>query len=623
MRFIKGFLWLLLTLVAAIGLGLAWITSDPEKFKPQLSELIEQRSGLKTSFDGDLNWEIFPALRLSLDNVKADWSDTTTALVEVSNVKLGVALKPLLSTRPKLKVQSVYIDGLAITLAESSTGNNWTPAHYTGAPLPPIPLPIANPGQIIDQAANQTTKENSPNQAQIRPNKNWQIDKLAITNSSVEYHNSENGAYYSLDLATLKIINLSDNAPVGIETEFSFADADTSFTADIGLELILNRQAQVHRIDKLSLQIDENILKGNAVLDVSAIPYLSFTLAADELTFLEIEPAIADEPGLSFTADRSSAVALQNDWDTQLLPDNFNALVNWKGTLDIGSLQVDGEQFGNVTIHTEKRNAKTDLEIELPEFFGGQALIGFDLLSKTHPYRWEVTPDIKNADTQQLSYWLGQKLEWAAPLVLGGTIATDGNTRRALVNNLTANTSFDGQQGRLNIAEIRRQALAVTRYTGGVERVANWPQVLEYQIFTGTWNIQRGGHHMDITLDNLSLKANGKYDPVEDYMDMRIALTIHENPELNTFDVNNTLRELPIPVRCRGSAQAPKCKLDKKGARRLLADALSGDSNDAINEKLNRKIEEEVPEEYRDTARALLQGLGDLLGNKPKKDEQE
>ncbi len=612
MRFIKVLLWLVLSLVIAIGLGLAWVTSNPEQFKPQLSELIEQRSGLKISFGGALNWEIFPALRLSLDEIKADWSDTNNALVKVSNVKLGVALKPLLSSRPKLRVQSIYIDGLAITLAENSTGNNWTPPDYTGPPLPPIPIPIANPGQLVENK--------SPN----NPRNNWQIDKLAINNSRVEYHNSEDGAYYLLELAKLKISDISENVPIAIETDFSFADADTSFITKLDMELLLNTQTQLHRINNLSLQIDENTLKGDATLDVSALPYLSFALVAEELTFLEIKPStIADKTALSFTANNSVAAATPNLWDSPLLPDNFNTLINWKGTLEVGALLVDGEQFNKVSMRTEKRDAKTDMEISLPEFFGGQARIRIDLLSRTQPYRWELTPDINNADTQQINYWLGQKLEWAAPLILSGTIATEGNTRRALANNIKATTSFDGQQGRLNISELRRQALAVTRYTGGVERVANWPQVLAYETFTGTWNIDGRKHHMDIILDNLSLDAKGRYDPVEDYMDMNIELTIHENPELNTFDVNNTLRELPIPVRCKGSAQSPRCNLDKNGARRLLADALSGESNDAINEKLNRKIDEEIPEEYRDTARAVLKSLGDLLGNKPEKDRQD
>ena len=607
MRAIKIFLSLALIGMLSVVAGLAWITSDPEKFKPQLSLLIEERSGLKLRINGDLNWEIFPSLRLSVSDIKADWSDTSAALVEISSLKLGVALKPLFSTRPKLKVKSVNVDGLQITLTETSAGNNWTPPDYIGAPLPPIPVPALPPA------------DKTPGKTPEKSQNNWQIDKILITNSAIEYQNAETRAFYSLKLASMSASNFAENTAVDFKTLFSFEDSETHFNADISFELILDSRAQKHRINKLSFQIDENTLTGSAALDLASAPYLSFALTADELTLSELKTAsTAQQPVLSFTANNQPVTSQQNNWDSTILPDNFTSLLNWKGNLEINTLWVDGEQFNDVTIETEKQNSKTTLKLDLPEFFSGHAEINFRLDTKTQPYRWEIEPDIQNADSQQLSYWLKQKLEWVAPLVLGGTLATEGNTRRELANNIKASTSFDGQKGQLNIAEIRRQALAVTRYTGGVERVANWPRILEYEQFTGTWNINGRRHHMDLTLDNLTLDANGDYDPIEDYMDMRVTLTIHENEEFNSFDVNGTLRELPIPVRCKGSAQAPRCKLDKKGARRLLADALSGNSNDAINEKLNRKIEEEVPEEYRDTARALLKGLGDLLGNKNK-----
>ena len=606
MRAFKILLLLALVCVLSVGVGLAWITSNPEKFKPQLSQLIEERTGLNVHFDGDLHWEIFPNLRLSVSNLKADWSDSKVALVEIASLKLGVALKPLFSTNPKLKVKSINIDGLQITLVETSTGDNWTPPSYTGAPLPPIPVPIA-----------QKPYEKEQN----KPSNNWQIDKISITNSGVEYRNTETHAFYSLELESLIASNLAENTSLDFQTRFSFEDTSTRFSAEIEFELVTDTRSQQYHVNELVFQIDDNILTGSAELDLSAVPFLSFALNADELTLTEIETvSVTQQSVLSFAADYKPVASQQNNWESKILPDNFTSLLNWNGSLDVNSLWLAGEQFNKVTVNTQKQNAITDLKLYLPDFFRGQAQIHFQLDTETQPYRWEIVPDIKNADTQQLSYWLNQKLEWVAPLVLGGTIKTEGNTRRTLANNIKASTSFDGQKGQLNIAEIRRQALAVTRYTGGAERVANWPQVLEYEKFIGFWNIDGQVHNLDLTLDNLSLDANGLYDPVEDYMDMHVTLTIHENEQLNSFDVNGTLRELPIPVRCKGSAQAPRCKLDKKGARRLLADALSGNSNDAINEKLSRKIDEQVPEEYRDTARALLKGLGDLLGNSSSKD---
>jgi hypothetical protein len=63
-----------------------------------------------------------------------------------------------------------------------------------------------------------------------------------------------------------------------------------------------------------------------------------------------------------------------------------------------------------------------------------------------------------------------------------------------------------------------------------------------------------------------------------------------------------------LPIRCRGSLDAPKCSADEAGTRKLLTQALSG-SNPEMKEKLDQAIDEKVPEQYRDAARSLLEML--------------
>ncbi|MBV1906226.1 MAG: AsmA family protein [Pseudomonadales bacterium] len=539
-----------LTLALVVATAVFWVTRNPEKFKPELTRIISANTGLNVEFAGDINWMFFPDFQLRLQNVKIDWPSPETPHIIINNLKLNVALRPLLNSNPQLIVSA-----------------------------------------------------------------------LDITDSSITYRTRD--AHYAIQLEKLHVDNLAEKSSIQVNTQFQLSDGAT--TSDIALDfaLALNPQTQSHQLNTLSLRIDDNLISGSAQLSLSDIPDFKFSLHADQLTWQAFNSESNPQQPLSLTASDSEYQNLTSIWDEEILPENFNTLINWQGTLQADSV-ISGEQtFRGLNINTEKRGDQTTLKFTLTEFLAGQATLNMSIDSKSQPYQWYFKHDIKDADTQQLLRWLEQNMQWTAPLLLSGNTLARGNTRRELIDQLQAQTSFDGQKGNLNISEIKKQILSVSRLTGGTKRVADWPDVLHYEQFTGTWNINGLLHKFNIQLDNLSVQGQGKYDAVKDDMDMRLQLVIHENPALNSFDVNAVLRDLSIPIRCKGSAESPRCKLDKKGVRKLLASALSGDSNNEINSTLEKKIEEEVPEEYRDTARALLRGLGDLLNDYAEQNQPE
>ena len=193
-------------------------------------------------------------------------------------------------------------------------------------------------------------------------------------------------------------------------------------------------------------------------------------------------------------------------------------------------------------------------------------------------------------------------------LLAGGELTLHGNTRRELIASLNGHTTFDGGQGTIDITEIKNAALAVAKVAGGTDKVNAWPDRLKYQRFTGTWDANGAEHVIDVALDNLTLKAKGKLDTLADDMDLRVTVTVNEDPKYQSFNVSSSLMGLALPIRCKGSLAAPKCGADEDGTRQLVADALSG-KNPEAKKKLDKAIDEKVPEQYRDAARSLLEML--------------
>ncbi|MCZ6657981.1 MAG: hypothetical protein O7C67_11845 [Gammaproteobacteria bacterium] len=300
--------------------------------------------------------------------------------------------------------------------------------------------------------------------------------------------------------------------------------------------------------------------------------------------------------------------------DGALLPLDTLREFNWNGTCDLARVTYQERDFEDVRLALDNSDAKLRVSGHVPAFFGGTADLEINIAADQQPVTWTITPTLDNVDSQQLIDWLDQSLQWAAPIAYGGTFELTGNTTEELASSVTGRTHFDGGQGQLNIAKIKRQLLAIALLLGKSDTIQRWPDVLDYQRFVGDWRIDRQHHTLDFALDNLTVLAEGDYDINQDRLDMLAELTFGDDPALSSLDVNPLLVGLPIPVRCRGTLEDPTCKVDDNVAKRLVASALRAKEGSALRTKLDDAIEDKIPEEYRDAARSLLDLLGRSLG---------
>ncbi|MDH3643985.1 MAG: AsmA-like C-terminal region-containing protein, partial [Gammaproteobacteria bacterium] len=307
----------------------------------------------------------------------------------------------------------------------------------------------------------------------------------------------------------------------------------------------------------------------------------------------------------------AAIVAAQGEDD--LIPLDVWRGYDWQGTCNLEHLTVEDQRFAPAMLALNNKDAKGDNVLTIPEFFGGSARLTLAIDAHDDPIRWALTPDLQGVDSRQLLAWLDQRLQWIAPLAYGGTLTFQGNTPDAFVASLSGETSFDGGQGAISITKIKQPLLAIATLLQEPEQISRWPDMWDYERLVGNWRVDQQHHNLDFALDNLTVIADGDYDVAGDELDMLAELTFETLPEGRMFDVNPLLMDLPIPVRCRGALENPKCRVDDKAAQRLVASALTSKEGSAMREKLDQKIEENVPEEYRDAARDLLDMLGGAL----------
>lgn len=114
---------ILLAVTALIALPLLL---NPNDFKPQITQKIEQATGRSFAMDGDIGLTYFPWLGLELNTIKLGNAPgfAEQPFVEVQQARVRVELMPLL--KRELKVDTLILQGLKVHLTKNKAGKgNW------------------------------------------------------------------------------------------------------------------------------------------------------------------------------------------------------------------------------------------------------------------------------------------------------------------------------------------------------------------------------------------------------------------------------------------------------------------------------------------------------------------
>ncbi len=485
----------------------AYWAQDANNLKPELEALIAENSDYQARFNGDLSWQLFPPLRLQVQQLELSREDER---IDIRELQLSMDVSAMWEDINQWRVTELQLrdttrqQGEARSRIESLTVQDFRPGQ---------PAPFSLTGEHLSQA---------------------------------------------------------DDTPMAAVLEGTFTYHPAS--ANSGQRVVLS-----------DTQVDTAMATGLCQADLA-----------------ELTSPIKQAP-----AER----------EQDLLP--LTTLLSYDLTADcqLSALTLGSETFQQSTLSLTNVAGQTNVLLDVKDFLGGTLVADIDIDNTRTPVAWTVVPDMQNVDSQRLLDWTEQNLQWIAPVAFNSTIRMYGNSEQELASSIQATSEFDGGQGQLNIATLKQQLMRIALLLRQTEEVEQWPDVWDYQEFTGRWNVNGPVHDMKFAIDNMSVDANGEYDYLGDAMDMLLNITVHEPPEGSPFDVNPLLQGTPIPVRCTGPSAEPKCRLEEKAVQQLVARALTQGDDSGLRRKLEEKIDEEVPEEYRDAARGLLDLLGRALEN--------
>ncbi len=116
----------ILLIVIVVGIVLI-LRFDPNDYKPQITALVEERTGRTLRIDEDIEWTLFPWLAIGTGGITLgnhpEFTDTDFATIE--SVSARVRVLPLL--RREIQLGEITIDGIVLDLGTNADGTaNWS-----------------------------------------------------------------------------------------------------------------------------------------------------------------------------------------------------------------------------------------------------------------------------------------------------------------------------------------------------------------------------------------------------------------------------------------------------------------------------------------------------------------
>lgn len=200
----KQILRILLAAVGILGVvavaAVVYVTTflDPEDFKPRLTAVVEEHTGLNIELEGALSWSFYPRIGVSVEKTRAWLAEQDVeapAFAAVDRAEVSVAFAPLL--RGEIAVDGLTLDGMRLNLRRNEQGEgNWEPllerlaergekAETVLAPASAGPNADAGSLDVALSIASVQVKNADIRFRDVPSDTLWHAEKLNITGNNV------------------------------------------------------------------------------------------------------------------------------------------------------------------------------------------------------------------------------------------------------------------------------------------------------------------------------------------------------------------------------------------------------------------------------------------------------
>lgn len=607
-RLLTTLMILLVVLVA--GLSALVLLVNPNDFRAYMVRQVEARSGYQLALDGPLRWHVWPQLSILSGRMSLTAPGASQPLVRADNMRLDVALLPLLSHQ--LKVHQVMLKGAVIQLTPQTEERRAKDAPV--GPSAPTPPSDEDSGWSFDIAklkvADSVLVFQHVNDEQITVrNINLQMEQNERKQAHIELSSRINRDQRDLTLSLVADLDAS-NYPQQLSANISKLDyeiqgADLPAKGITGSGTFAARWLEPQRrleLNQLQLTANDSDLQGNAsavledktqwVIDLrSGKLNLDGLVSGNSVTNINVQQQAQQQSALP----RPIIASGGEETNYQSLRD-FTAQVNiaassvvWRG-LDFTDVQgAITNNYGLLTVS------------ELMGKFGkGSMSFPGELDARKSQPQLSFSPKVENIEIEPIL------TAFNYPIALSGLLSMEGEFTGDILSAEAFRRSWQGDanitmlhttmQG-MNFQQLIQQA--VTRSNDDVQAQENYDNVTMLDNFSAQANLNNGELLLKKMVGEssmLALTGSGTLDLVKQQCDTRFDVTVVDGWKGDSKLVE-VLKTTPIPLRVYGPWQKLNYSLQ---VDQVLRKQLQSEAKRRLNDWLDKHKDSSKAKDVKD-----------------------
>ncbi|EMO0471150.1 outer membrane assembly protein AsmA [Pluralibacter gergoviae] len=566
MRRLLTTLMILLVVIVA-GLSALVLLVNPNDFRHYLIDQVASRSGYQLELDGRLRWHVWPQLSILTGRMSLTEPGASAPLVRADNMRLDVALIPLLSHQ--LKVKQVMLKGAVIELTPQTEA-----VRDGSAPVAPrentLPLESADRGWSFDVSSLKV--HDSVLVFQHADDEQVTVRGIDLEMQQDEHHRAEvdfsgriNRDQRDLTIAFNAQVNAGDY-PQNLTATFNrlnwqLKGADLPPQGIVGqggsLQAQWQEAAKKLSFSQLQLTANDSTLRGEGSVVLSDRPQWTLNLQSDKLNLdnLMVHADAVTDGGTGGQGQVRQQPLRPVIADSAPQPD-YASLRAYRAdfSFQASQLQWRGMNFVNVRAQAQNNRGLLTVSHLSGELGKGTLSLPGTLDAREDVPRARFRPALKDIE-------IGALLKaFNYPIELTGELSLNGDFNGGKIDADSFRRSWDGQaslalrnsraQG-LNFQQLVQQAVA---RSANVKVQDSFTNATELDSLTSELSLDSGMLSLDDMAGQsqmLALTGEGTLDLVHEEGDVRFNVRVLDGWE-GQSKLIETLKTTPVPLRVYG-----------------------------------------------------------------------
>lgn len=324
MRILLKLILLLIVLIVGALIALPFFV-DPNDYKQEIADKVEQATGRTLTLEGDIELSVFPWIALELGPLSLSNAEGFKAesFAKVETAEVRIKLMPLL--KKQLEMDTVVLDGLVLNLETKKSGQtNWDDLAGASDAKQTSSETKAEPEQKSTTTENQSDPA-APALAAVS------IAGVQLSNANIVWDDAKQGQTIKLKNVNLTTAPLVPGEPTALDATFDIETSAPQAEASIGLntKVLVDLEQQIYALTGL---------KFTTKATSQALPFETAELQLTGDVNADMAKQLVSVAGLDFTAKANNAT---QTIEAQLTGELSSNLGNQQSTINGLKLTAD------------------------------------------------------------------------------------------------------------------------------------------------------------------------------------------------------------------------------------------------------------------------------------------